>query len=133
MKITEHALKRLDLILSNHYAHQEVTFMHKFLLPGTYTIQWNLGIQLRDVMIFSERCEKFGARFLGMETHLESPSPLYIFSYEDYESNYNSKWIPGAIKNLLKEKVTQNIVPTISVPSELIDQYLYLNRIHNGF
>lgn len=125
MKITEHALKRFDLIMSNPYAQQEVKFMHEYLLPGTYTINWSLGIQVRDIILFAQRCDRFGVRFLGMETHLESPYPLYIFSYEDHESNYNSKWIPAAIKNLLNENVTKNMVPTISVSSELIERYLY--------
>lgn len=125
MKITEHALKRLDLILSNHYAQQEVKFMHEYLLPGTFTINWSLGIQVRDIILFAQRCDRFGVRFLGMETHLESPYRLHVYSYEDHRPQYNSMWIPDAVKNLELENVTQNIVPTISVPSELIDKYLY--------
>lgn len=125
MKITEHALKRLDLILSNHYAHHEVKFMHEYLLPGAYTIIWSLGIQVKDIMLFSERCEKFGVKFLGLETHLESPCHLHIYSYEDYWPQYNSMWIPDAIKKLKLDNVTQNIVPTISVPEGLINQYLF--------
>lgn len=125
MKITEHALKRLDLIMSNPYAYKEVRFLHKYLLPGTYTIQWNKGIQVNDIWLFAERCERFGVRFLGLETHIESPFPLHVHCYEDYELQYNSKWIPEAIRKLEIENVIQNIVPTISVPTEIIDQYLY--------
>lgn len=125
MTVTEHALKRLDLILSNYYAQQEVKFMHTILLPGAYTIKWQLGIQVKDIILFSERCERFGVRFLGMETHLISPYRLHIYSYEDHGPKYNSLWIANAVKNFELENVTQNIVPTISVPSELIDQYLY--------
>ncbi len=130
MKITEHALKRLDLILGNHYAHLEVKFMHEYLLPGAYTIEWSLGLQVKDIELFSKRCERFGLRFLGCETHLESPFPLHIYSFEDYEPNYNSKWISGAIKNLELMNVTQYIVPTISVPATIIKQYLSLNTHH---
>ncbi len=125
MKITEHALKRLDLILSNHYAQQEVKFMHQYLLPGAYTIQWSLGIQVRDIMLFSERCERFDVRFLGMETHIDSPYPLHIYSYEDYGPEYNSFWITDAIRKLERDNVAQNIIPTISVSSEIINQYLF--------
>lgn len=124
MNMTEHALKRLDLILSNNYAHQEVKFMHEYLLPGAYTIKWSMGIQVMDIMLFNERCERFGVRFLGMETHFDSPYPLYIFSYEDHAPQYNSVWIWEAIKNLELENVIQNIVPTISVPEQIIKQYL---------
>ncbi len=125
MTVTEHALKRLDLILSNYYAHQEVTYMHKFLLPGAYTIQWDLGILVRDIMLFSDRCERHDVKFLGLETHFDSASPLHIYSYEDYGPKYNSLWITDAIKKLELDNVTQNIIPTISVPSEIIKQYLF--------
>lgn len=125
MKITEHALKRLDLILGNHCAQQEVKFMLEYLLPGAYTIKWSLGIQVMDIMLFNERCERFGVRFLGIETHFDSPYSLHIYSYEDHGPQYNSMWIPETIKKLEIENVTQNIVPTISVPKELINQYLF--------
>ena len=125
MTVTEHALKRLDLILSNPYAQQEVTFMHKYLLPGTYKIKWSLGIEVMDIMLFSERCQRFGVKFLGMETHFESPYRLHVYSYEDHVPQYNSIWIPNAIKNLDLDNVTQNIVPTISVPEEIINEYLF--------
>lgn len=125
MKITEHALIRLDLILCNHYAHQEVTFMKKFLLPGSYTIHWDRGIQVLDIIPFSERCQHFGLRFLGLEIHFDSPYPLHIYTYEDHGPCYNHFWIAGAIKKLEIDNVTQNIIPTISVPPELINQYLF--------
>lgn len=125
MTITEHALKRLDLLLGNHHARNEVKFMHEYLLPGRHAIHWSRGIEVNDVLLFSERCEHFGVRILGMETHLESPYSLHIYCYEDFVSQYNSNWIPKAIKLLIQENVTQNIVPTISVPTELIAEYLF--------
>lgn len=122
LDISEHALKRLNLILSEEKAHREVRFMHQFILPGSYTIAWNNGIQLHDVLLFAERCMSFNTRILGYETHMEGPYPLYEFCYENYRSAEN--WVKSAIQDIKSNGISDFLVPTIDVPEYVLRRYL---------
>jgi hypothetical protein len=124
MKVTEHAMKRFDIILGDYYARQELIFMHRFLLPGNYIITWNKGIQIQDISLFSRRCSDFGVKFLGLETHSDSSCVLFIHTYEDFNLQYAPEWITGAIKELILHKVTHNIIPTVSVPQQILKLYI---------
>lgn len=122
LDISEHALKRLNLILGAEKAHREVRFMHQVILPGSYTIAWNHGIQLHDVLIFAERCLSFNTRILGYETHMEGPYPLYEFCHEEYQSAED--WVNSAIHNIESKGISDFLVPTIDVPEYVLRRYL---------
>ena len=123
LEFTQHALKRLDILIGNEKARREVYFMHQFLLPGRYQIAWNRGIQLKDVSLFGERCDAFNIRILGMEIHMDSPYPLFIYCWEDYKDTTNS-WIQSAINELTAEGVLDSIIPTIDVQESILNRYL---------
>ncbi|HEX5002705.1 MAG TPA: hypothetical protein VFW78_09415 [Bacteroidia bacterium] len=123
MEFTEHALKRLDILIGNEKARREVYFMHQFLLPGRFSITWNRGIQLKDLGLFAERCDSFDVRILGMETHLDSPYPLFIFCWEDFKDKTNS-WVSTVISELNAAAVHDFIIPTIDVHVSVLNKYL---------
>lgn len=123
MDISQHALKRLDLILGAEKARKEVRFMHQFLIPGRYTISWNLGMALNDITLFAERCDSFNIQFLGCETHMDSDYPLYVFCYEDFRA-HGSEWYLQAIAELKSNNILEHIIPTIEVPESVLTMYL---------
>ena len=122
LDICEHALKRLSLILGEEKAHREVRFMHQFLRPGCYSIAWNFGIQLHDVLLFAERCRAFDIRILGFETHWEGPYQLYEFCHEEYPSE--EFWVKSAINDIESKGIWEFLVPTIDVPEYVLRRYL---------
>ena len=123
LDISQHALKRLDMILGVEKARRETRFMHQFLLPGCYTITWNLGMNLQDISEFAQRCESFNIIFLGCETHLDGPSPLYVYCMEDF-LELGPEWYLQAITELKSHKILDHIIPTIDVPEMILKKYL---------
>jgi hypothetical protein len=122
LDISEHALKRLNLILGEEKAHREVRFMHQFIRPGSHTIAWNYGIQLHDVLLYSERCLAFDTKILGFETHMAGPYPLYEFCYEDYNSAED--WVKSSIRDIESKGISDFLVPTIDIPEYILRRYL---------
>lgn len=124
MKITEHALKRFELLTLNVNARKEVLFIHRFVLPGSKIIQWNHGIHVDDITLFAYRCHKFGGKMLGLETWPDSPYPLYTYAYEDISEAYNLDWFQEAIVELKRTKVLDMIIPTVSFPKQVLERYI---------
>lgn len=124
MKVTEHALKRLALLTMDMHARNEFHFIHRYLLPGTKTIQWNHGIRIDDIPLFASRCHNFGGQMLGLETWIDSPHALYTFAYEDFSEYYTSRWFELAITELKLVNVIDSIIPTVSFPEDVIELYM---------
>ena len=124
MKVTEHALKRLALLTMDMHARNEFHFIHRYLLPGTKTIQWNHGIRIDDIPLFASRCHNFGGQMLGLETWLDSPYPLYTFTYQDYSESYTNNWYESSITALKLVKVMDMVIPTVSIPQEVLEKYM---------
>jgi hypothetical protein len=123
LDICEHALKRLNLVIGQEKAHREVRFMHQFILSGRYTIAWHYGMHRKDLALFTERCDNFNIRVLGVELHMEGPYPIHIFTWEDYNTRDNT-WVQKAIKDLESLNVDNFIVPTIEVEESTLNEYL---------
>lgn len=123
MKFTEHALKRFDILMADKKALREIEFMHKFILPGYYTIPFKYGLNLRDVTLFAERCEAFNVRFLGMETHMDSPYSFHVICREDYDEKVDN-WYLSASKRLSDAGINGYLIPSIDISDEDLHQYL---------
>lgn len=124
MKFTQHAIKRLALLTMDSHSQMEVLFIHRFILPGVEIIHWNHGLHVDDIPFFAARCHRFGGRMLGLETWLDSPYPLYTFTYQDYSESYTNNWYETTITELKLVKVMDMVIPTVSIPQEVLEQYM---------
>lgn len=126
MRITEHFIKRFEILIGEQKAREEMKLIKDFILPGQYCIHWNRGIEVNDLLLFSERCSKFEGRVLGVETHINSDYSFYCFTWENYSTSYYFEWIIQAIDNLKELKVKDCVIPSVSFLPKVLDEYLYL-------
>ena len=124
LELTEHAIKRLNILIGQEKAQKEVYFMYQYILPGKYNIAWHYGIQLQDITLFADRCNSFDIRILGLETHVEGPFPIHVFAWEDFQ-NIGNSWVNVAVKNLAALKVSNFIVPSIEIQESTLKEYLF--------
>ncbi|MBK7387662.1 MAG: hypothetical protein IPI23_00935 [Bacteroidetes bacterium] len=103
---------------------RERRFMEEFILSGNPTIIWKKGIQLKDIPIFTARCRNFECRMVGLEIHPDSPFPIYCFVYEEYNIRYMHNWFEPAIKELHDAGVNEMIMPSVKIPSRILQTYL---------
>lgn len=124
MEMTEHATKRMYLLLGTDHERKEVEFRSEFLLAGTPPIHWVCGLNRNEISLFAERCEIYNIKILGYEVSLESEHPLYILTYEDYSKEYVHSWWMFAEKYFESVGVENMIIPSILVPESVLHYYL---------
>jgi len=124
MEMTQHACKRMNLLIGMPYEQKEMEFRKRFLLAGTPPLSWFYGLKLKDIPLFAQRCALFNVRILGYEVSLESVHPLHIVTYEDYNSELDTDWWKYAVKYFESFGVRDMIIPSIEVPASVIADYL---------
>ena len=61
---------------------------------------------------------------LGLETWFDSPYPLYTFTFDDCSDTYTEDWYQQAIVELIRAKVLDMIIPTVTFPEDVIRKYI---------
>ena len=124
MKLTAMATKKIAQIFPGEHELRERLFLHNFLLTGSTLIQWNLGLQITDIPLFAERCNKFEIKILGFEIHPDSPFPILETCYEDFTNEYDPEWYLHAMKIYFDLGITNMIIPVIDVDKKTLNNYL---------
>lgn len=124
VKTCEHFQQRLMVLTDPVRISRERRFIEKFILASNPTIIWKKGIHLKDILLFAARCSDFECRMVGLEIHPDSPFPIYCFVYEEYNIKYVHNWFEPAIKELNDAGVYEMIMPSVKIPSRILQTYL---------
>lgn len=124
MKVSELARKKLDRFIGTDHTEREDEFVSEFIYGAKPAIPRNYGVSLDNLIAATIRCHKMGGRVIGVESHVESEYPYYVYTWEDYFEVYDSEWVWHVYLDLIANQVTEHIVPVMDFPVRVLDENL---------
>ncbi len=124
MKVSELARKKLDRFIGTDHTEREDEFITEFIYGVKPSIPRNYGVSLVNLISVTIRCHKMGGRVIGVESHVESEYPYYVYTWEDYSDVYDPEWIWHVYLDLIANQVAEHIVPVMDFPVRVLDENL---------
>ena len=124
MKVSELARKKMDIFMITDHTEREEQFISEFIYGANPAIPLNYGVSLENLISATTRCHKMGGRVIGVESHIESEYPYYVYIWEDYSEVYDPEWVWHVYLDLIANQVTEHIVPVMDFPVRILDENL---------
>lgn len=124
MKMSELAQKKLDRFIGTEHSEREEEFVAEFIYGAKPAIQRNYGVSLDNFLSVVTRCHKMGGRMIGVESHIESEYPYFVYTWEEYSEVYDPEWVWHVYLDLIANQVTEHIVPIMDFPVRILDENL---------
>ena len=124
MKISELAQKKLDRFIGTVHCEREEEFISEFIYGAKPVIPRNFGVRLDDFFAVVTRCHKMSGRVIGVECHVESEYPYFVYTWEEYTEVYDPEWVWHVYLDLIANQVTEHIVPIMDFPVRILDENL---------
>ena len=124
MKLSELAQKKLDRFVGTDHTDREDEFASKFIFGSTPPIPRNFGVSFDNFLPVVTRCHQSGGRVIGVEIHVESEYPYFVYAWEDYCEVYDPEWVWHVYLELIANLVLDHIVPVMDFPVRVLDENL---------
>jgi hypothetical protein len=124
MKMSELAQKKLDRFIGADQCEREDEFITEFIYGAKPPIQRNFGVTFDNFLPVVTRCHKAGGRVIGVEIHIESVYPHFVYTWEEYGEVYDPEWVLHVWLDLIANQVTKHIVPVMDFPVRILDENL---------